>query len=450
MSSKFFTVVASTAVSALLLTGCGGINILNQDKQDDSADQTTGTESAYDTGFYNAEPHPGWRKKTWESLSLVTETNLVAAYTLLPYEVDEAFSGGRNPLRSDSFTDFQAGMPDQVAEKLNHLEQKWLGGYTQEAVDSAGKRGAEHSVHRFESPEDAQEAAQLMHDAYLAEGGTDYLGDANYPLENVDIAGDPKVLAAKDEQQQAQIAITTKDEYLMVAKTHNDKLDENSAVIPHGPDSMDWMSGYGRAFADKQAELLSDIPSHKTAKGYGQTDDWLPLDPDDILRYTLMPPRQGQSVGTTALPLNARLTASRFVSTPEVLRLYESSDIEAAGVAETLLLRASSPEQAEHIESEFTSIDANSGLFETLEPYDDPQNVPGTSCYSSPQTSSTFYFCYVRHENYLAYASFMDHAPVESDSASDEPEVDGKTKLSQMVAAQYLILQEAPTSSQAS
>ena len=46
MSSKFFTVVASTAVSALLLTGCGGINILNQDKQDDSADQTTGTESA--------------------------------------------------------------------------------------------------------------------------------------------------------------------------------------------------------------------------------------------------------------------------------------------------------------------------------------------------------------------------------------------------------------------
>ncbi|KGF22708.1 DUF7373 family lipoprotein [Corynebacterium tuscaniense] len=450
MSPRFLTVVASAAVIALLLTGCSGVSIFGEAEQHGSADQPAGADSPYDTGSYSAEPHQGWPENLWEPLGPVTEPNLVAAHTLLPYEVDGAFSRGRNPLRSDSFADFKATMPDQVAVKLDHLELEWLGGYTQEAVDPVENRGAKNSVHRFESPEDAQEASHLMHEAYLADGGTDYVGGGNYPLENVNIAGHPEILAVKDEPQQEQIAIATKDEYLMVATTHNAKLDENSAVIPHDPEAMGWMGGYGRGFVDKQGELIDGMRSHKTSKGYGYTNEWLPLDPDDILRYALMPPQEGQSVGTTPLPLNARLTAGRFVDTTAVLKLYESSDIEAAGVAETILLRASTPEQAERIQAGFTSIDAKPGHFETLEPYNDPQNVPGTSCYFSPQARSTYYFCYLRHENYLAYASYLAHDPAASEPAAGEQNVDGKMKLSQMVAAQYLILQEVPTNSGAS
>lgn len=448
MSSKFLTVAATAVASALLLTGCDLPLKGGDGAPGESTEDSLSMAPAYDTGSYRAEPHSGWPEDSWEELGPITETTLIGGQTLLPYEVDESFTLGRAPQRQSKFGLFLQLLPKQIQEKVTGLEPSYLTGYSHMASNADSTARAENSVLRFVSPEAAEEAANLLHEAYLAEGGTDYSTDEHYPLENVTIPGNDKIRAVKDERGSVQRAFIPKDEYLLFTYTSNARMDTAGNPIELGPDAMDWMVEYAKNFADKQLPLIDLIPSHKTSEGYGKSDEWPAPDPDDILRYTVMKPEDEKAVGGVPMALNARQLAGQYVEVPEMLKMYDNAKVEAAATAETTLLRAANAANAGLIEATYKAIDANSGTLTALEPYDEPQNVPGTSCYSSAEDGRTHYFCYLRYENYFAQASVVEFDPLKSEittsAAPDAEEKDPKTKLSQIMAAQYLILEQAP------
>ena len=108
-------------------------------------------------------------------------------------------------------------------------------------------------------------------------------------------------------------------------------------------------------------------------------------------------------------------------------------------------MRAPNEAHADLIEATLKALDAE---VEGIEPYDEPQNVPGTTCYTSPGNNATYYSCYLRYGNYVARGNLVDIKPDEDEvttsAAPDDQKVDVKTQLSHIMAAQYLILQEAP------
>ena len=449
MSSKFLTVVTFTIASALLLAGC-----YLPMKGGDSTPAETNEESltmarAYDTGSYRTKPHAGWPKETWESLGPITETTLIGANTVLPYEVDHRFRLGMTAQRQTTFELFTNTMPTGVPDRIASLEPTYLTGYTQRASDPLANSRAENTLLRFVSPEAAEEAAKILHEAFLAAGGTDFINDSPYPLENVSFPSNEKILASKDERRQILRAFVPKDEYVLYVYTNNLEVDADGNETQRGPEAMDWMSEYVKSTADMQLPLIDLIPSHKTPEGYGKSDEWQDVDPDDILRYTVLKPEDKNLVGVVPMSMNNRLFAAQFSNVPEILKMFDSAKIEAAAASETTLVRASNSANADLIEASFKAIDSNSADPATIQPYDEPQNVPGTTCYSSPQDGKTYYFCYLRFKNYFAYAGITESHPLD-DEVNTTPdsgveELEPKKTLSQLIAAQYYILEQAPT-----
>ena len=445
MSSKFLAIAATTVASALLLTGCNSADTGGDGKPAETTEATSTQAATYDTGAYKSTPHPGWPASAGETIGPITETTLIGANTLLPYEVDNRFSRGGLPQRQSTFELFSSLFASNIREKISSLEPTYLTGFTQLANDPKTKSNAENTVARFVSPQAAEDAAKLLNDTFLAEGGSDLATGDPAPLEKVTIPGKEDILASKDERRQVQRAFFTKDEYLFFVYTSNESLDENNDPIDHGPESMDWMQEYVKAFADKQLPLIDLIPSHKTAEGYGKSDEWPNPDPNDILRYAVMKPKEVELVGTVPVTLNARLLTSNYLDKAAILKLYDNAKIDAAASAETLLLRAPNEAHADLIEATLKALDAE---VEGIEPYDEPQNVPGTTCYTSPGNNATYYSCYLRYGNYVARGNLVDIKPDEDEvttsAAPDDQKVDVKTQLSHIMAAQYLILQEAP------
>ena len=120
-----------------------------------------------------------------------------------------------------------------------------------------------------------------------------------------------------------------------------------------------------------------------------------------------------------------------------------------ATASETTLVRASNAANADLIEASFKAIDSNSEDSATLQLYDEPQNVPGTTCYASPRDGQTYYFCYLRYKNYFAHAGITESHPLDDEVKttpdSGAEKLDPKKTLSQIIAAQYYILEKAPT-----
>ena len=449
MSSKFLTVAATAVASALLLTGCdlplkGGDGAPTK-----SSEESLSMAPAYDTGSYKPEPHPGWPEETWESLGPITETTLIGGNTLLPYEVDPRFTLGLTAQRQTTFELFTNTMPTGVPDRITSLEPTYLTGYTQRASDTLTNSRAENTLLRFVSPEAAKEAAKVLHEALLAAGGTDFINDSSYPLENVTFPSNETILASKDERRQILRAFVPKDEYVLYVYTSNLEVDANGNETQPGPEAMDWMSEYVNTTVDKQLPLIDLIPSHKTPEGYGKSDKWQDVDPDDILRYTVLKPEDKNLVGVVPMSMNSRLFAAQFSNVPEILKMFDSAKIEAAAASETTLVRASNAANADLIEASFKAIDSNSEDSATLQLYDEPQNVPGTTCYASPRDGQTYYFCYLRYKNYFAHAGITESHPLDDEVKttpdSGAEELDPKKTLSQIIAAQYYILEKAPT-----
>ena len=448
--SKFLT-VAAVLCSASLFVGCSATEGLlggdgKPEEEPTNEVQTEPEEPTFDTGPYRAEPHSGWPEEARENVGPIVETTLIGQNTLLPYEIDELFAKGRAPQREESFKVFKIGFADQIKDDLDQLEPTYLTGYTQMAQTKEKDRRAENSVYRFVSPDAAKDAAKVIHEAWLAEGGTNYGDDSTYGLEEVEVPGPEGILATKDTEQQVLHVLYPKDEFLYVLYLTNEIFDENFERKEFADDSLDWAFEYAGEYVEKQAPLIDALPTHKTPEGFGKTDDWYEVDPDDILRFTVFAPEGVQRVGAVPSTMNARMAASIYHETPEVLRMFDNAQVEAAAVTETVLFRASNSSHADLIQATFRAIDSNIEDAPAPQPYDEPQGIPGTECYSQARGKDTLRFCYLRYENYFAHANVMEYARNDDAVTTDEQqEEDPEQKLSQIIAAQYEILKHAPT-----
>lgn len=444
-------VVAAVAASALL-TGCSSPSepVLSTGETDEttasSASDGATPETQFDTGNFNAEPHPGWSRDSAE-IGPIVEAMRIGSATLLPYEVDDSFArGGASSILS--FEGVQDVVPKPVFEALQPLAESYLTGYGRVGLQKNMPHRAQQSLLRFTDPESAQQAAHIIQETMLAKGGGTIVPEDRQPIPAVEVPGQPEVLATIDTPGGVMTSVRAVNEFVLLADTRNTAVTdgrESPEDFEKKLADVEWMPAYHAAFYTKQVPLIDTIPTHKTAEGVGKSDQWPEADPDDLLRYTLMPAENTRKAYRTPSWANERLMAGNYTNVDERFRMFTQADITAMAQAETLVYRTANPQQAELLRATFTVEDAES----EPQPYDEPQGVPGATCSTFPTAHGTRYNCTLVYENY-----FVDAGVTEIDGATpdvgakpsqeSEPMPDAKTQLSQMIAAQYLLLTKAP------
>lgn len=448
--------LASAGLASVLLVGCsaGAPPDTSQDQARDQAQDTaqgtdaqvgSGENASFDTGTYRSEPHSGWPRDD-DKIGQITELTEIGSATLLPYEVDERFSHGGAAIRQSNWDALEFGFPDVAYDAMQGLAGNFLHGFTRLGLTETGNEKAELSLLRFTDAESAQRAAELFHDTILEQGGKDPSGE-RYGLEPVDIPGQPGALATLDPRTGTLRSALAVDEFVLYTVTLN--IAHINAEAPGEAEAaltqVDWMPQFHADFLTKQTPLIATIATRKTPEGFGKSDQWPEADPDDLLRFAVMPADNTQKSGRMPAWANARMMAGNYSNVGERFVMFEQADILAMAQAETLLYRTANQKQAELLRATLAAEQAES----EREEYTDPQGVPGTTCFREPTHGAVRYSCTLVYENYFAEAFVSEIEAATPDvgakpSAEDDPAPDAKTQLSQMMAAQYLLLQQAP------
>lgn len=469
---RILTSLTATATAAALLTGCAGTDAENTtaDPAQDGAQASSNTvgsggQAEYDTGAYRTEPLPGW-SETSDQDGPVVEMARIADNTVLPFEVDEDFTESTRVEYYDAVGKFAFDLPQEGLDRLKAIDSKFLVGYGTTAAAENG-RVATNTVVRYVDPQGAKAAAEALMQTFITEGPEKILeGDADQPGFLIEVPQLPTAQAARS-QNGAQFALVdTHNEYLMFTRSwlttdsSEQQLDDDAFAtaspaadapveVAVTPELMQWQVDYATGFVEKQTPLLDTIPAKKTEAGFGTSGTWPEVDPDDILRFTLASPTD-DSVPRTysfASAMGKRQMAGNYASVPEMLTVLDQAGVEAMAQNQTRLFRAKNKESAELLAATLGALRADG----EVEYWDEPQGVPGVTCSTTFENEfSSTHVCNLVYENYFATAavSETDYSRGEErvgDSGKEAPKVDPKTQLSQAMAAQYLILQQAPT-----
>ena len=435
---------AMLTVTALFSTGCSVLDIAGKSGEgpaepttDEVLDQP-GPE--LDTGSYSTEPHKGW-PETDDGLGPSAEITLLANNTLLPYEVNKDFKRGTASRRLWNFDSLSLDLPKVTRDRLAPLGDKFLVGYAYLADDGSPDRGVGNFVLRFEDPESAQKAADAISETNLKEGSMYFFeDDPHRPGTVEDLPNYNDATAVRTDDGKSVDAVTVHKEYLLMSTAFAS--DDNADA-----ETKKWQGAYISEFFTKQVPILDTLKTHKTAAGYGFSDEWPALDPKDILKYTVMAPRDEsvRALGGLPMALEPRGMAGGYKEVPEILSMIDQAQVEAMADMETTLYRTKNPEGAKLILATMHALGADLNH----QPWDPPQEVQGMECWQDSRSTGTVYTCYLVYENYFAESSAYegDKDPDAVEGSDDgKTTMDPKLQLSQAMAAQYLILQKAPTS----
>lgn len=463
-SLRTLTSITATVTAAVLLTGCAGTGA--EHGEGEAAPDTPGTntvatagEAQYDIGAYKSDPLPGWGETSDQDGPTVEMTN-IANSTVLPFEVDKDFTESTRVEYYDHLSKFALDLPQEGLDRLRAIESKFLLGYGATAAAEDG-RVASNIVVRFVDPEGAKAAADALVETFLTEGPEKALeSDPDQPGFIIEVPQLPDAQAVRAQNGTEFDLVSTHNEYLMLTKTwlttdspeqllDSDPSAEGPVEVAVSPELMQWQVDYASGFVDKQTPLLDTISTKKTEAGYGTSNTWPAVDPDDILRFALASPTDDATprIYSFTGAMNKRQMAGNYASVPQMLNVLDQSGVEAMAQNQTRLFRAKNKESAELLAATLSALRSDG----EIEYWDDPQGVPGTKCSTTfADEFSTIYACDLVYENYFATATISetDYSRGEQrvgDNDGDAPKVDPKTQLSQAMAAQYLILQQAPT-----
>ena len=461
---RTLTSITATATAAVLLTGCTGTS--EEDGTDEAGQDISHTntvaavgEAQYDTGAYRSEPPAGWSETTDQDGPTVEMTN-IANNTVLPYEVDKDFTESTRVEYFDHLGKFAFDLPKEGLDRLRAIEPKFLLGYGTTAAAEDG-RVASNIVVRFVDPEGAKAAADALVETFTTEGPEKVLeSDPNQPGFLIEVPQLSGAQAVRSQNGTAFDLVSTHNEYLIFTTswltTDSPEQLLDDAPLTNGPvevvvspELMQWQVEYATDFIEKQTPLLDTIPTKKTTAGYGSSDTWPAVDPDDILRFTLASPTDDATQRTYSFTgaMNKRQMAGNYSSVPQMLNALDQAGVEAMAQNQTRLFRTKNKESAELLGATLSALRSDG----EIEYWDEPQSVPGTKCSTTFENEfSTIYACDLVYENYFATAtiSATDYSHGEQrvgEDSENASKVDPKTQLSQAMAAQYLILQQAPT-----
>lgn len=443
-------VLVSAGLASTLLVGCssGPSQDATESPAQNSAQGTdtqvaVGEKASFDTGTYRSEPHAGWPRDD-EKIGQITELTKIGSATVLPYEVDERFSHGGAAIRQSNWDSLGVEFPQVAYDAMQGLASQFLHGFTRLGLSDTGSEKAELSLLRFTDAESAQRAAELFQSTMVDQGGKDLSGK-RYGLEPVEVPGQPGALATLDPQAGLMRSAMAVDEFMLYAVTTNTL--HNNPGAPGKEETaltqVDWMPQFHADFLAKQTPLIATIPTRRTPSGFGTSNQWSEADPDDLLRFAVLPADNTQKSGRMPAWANERMMAGNYSNVGERFVMFEQANILAMAQAETLLYRTANQKQAELLRATLAAEEAEG----EREEYTDPQGVPGTECYREPVHGGVRYACTLIYDNYFAEAFVSEVEGAAPDvgakpSAEDAP--DAQTQLSQMMAAQYLLLQQAP------
>ncbi|MGV0432215.1 DUF7373 family lipoprotein [Corynebacterium sp. 20_84] len=416
----------------------------------DSAGAEQGDQDGqFDTGEYRTTPHPGWTMD--DKLGPISETNMIGQNTLLPYEVDEDFPKGRATNRETDFDFFTMRFDKPTQEALEELRTSFLTGYAHGGKTENGDKLVENVVYRFVDAESAKKAVNLIEQSKYSSGTVFPLTGDEEELSPLEIPGHADAVGKIAPSRGSAKAVTAHNEFvILTSASHELNFDPSGEADPQAfEEKNQWMAPYMGAFIDKQIPLLDTLPTKKTEQGFGMSDQWQPMDPDDILKYVVMAPEGVDRVGPPPAATNNRMMAGNFSDQKHILTALDQSRVEASAQGETVLFRTKNEASAELLRASMNVIDATG----TAEEYDEPQGLPGTKCHTFPTERGDVHSCTLVDGNYFAAASVKEADPTLDQSpevggkettAEDKNDVDPRTKLSQIMAAQHALLKDAP------
>lgn len=428
--------VAALALSGLMLSSCsqlpGGDGSEGSGENVGAAASTTSEmKEDFDTGEYDTTFYEPFREITDENSGKLTETTEIINNLLLAAEVDDAYEAASVAWKP-FIGDWAFG---GTREKLisDRFPEQYQSGASRTFRSSEGDRVFSVSAYRFDSPETAQEVqAALAADARTGDESSRPYTDR--PIEALE---GTIALEAPSEPPENEYA-TGEDADLTTFSTHNEFLVTASLSAPEEITDGDtaFVSDYLRA----QAPLLDAVPTHRTEAGFGRLENWVDVDPDDVVRHAVRPLAEDSEYNYPAR-LNSRGFAGLYgLDYAKTSDAFRSAGVEGVGAWDTAVVRTRDEAAAEDFRDFLKEEDsANEPT-----PYEEPQGLPNTTCATTLDELSKTYSCTMVYGRYVAQSSITDK-DLGSETAvnRDGTEEESKTKLSQRMAAQYELFKDA-------
>lgn len=431
------TVLAALALTAVSVSGCSDAN-------EDSADggENVGAveaEKDFDTGDYDTTFYAPFKEATDPATGEVAESLEILKGLPLPSEVNKDFD-------EVVWHILEPGHNLEVVDSkaFNDHAQQYQSGVNHRSRSSEDGRQFDITVYRFDSPETAGEVQAAYADELRAEDEDNLYGP--FTDRPVEALGDTVVLENHPEPSESGTS-TFNDFQTKTLSTHNEFLIATTLSSPEeiGDEDLDFVGDYLRL----QAPLLDAVPTHRTEAGYGRLENWAEIDPDDVSRYALYPVEGSDESGYIPASMNARTFATElglnYVKTKDAFR---AADVESAGSWLTNVVRTRDEAGAEKFRD---FLDEENAVNEPTA-YEEPQGVPGTTCseyIDGSYLDEKIYSCVMVHGRYVVHSSIDEYpesdgedAVNKDDSATDD-KTDPKTRLSQRMAAQYELLEDA-------
>lgn len=471
--AKNFKFAATALAASLLLVGCS-----NQTASEPAADPTTEatnlgvgnvatteTEATaqYDHGAYFPEYRTPFRQPDSIGTGSITQSNNIADGSVIGFEVNPEL----NVLTESGFIsaagDLWEFMYTNYASALKEGNVPIQGGYWISNTTEDKNYDLTTAIIRLDSPETARKVAQQLNEISTTQGGSLY--------EYQQLVDDPSLI--EPDFVYAPTTVKSPSRNTLASGTVGEKLnqvDQKNAtlqtVTPHNEfvlytesitdleDSEVARADVG-TFLNKQIPLLDLIPTHKTKAGYGKTDGFLPADEHGLTRYAVTTPAELQGSLHIGGELSARGYATTQTNPEYVLKAFDLAGIDHVGTWETSVGQASNPDSANLFQSAYLS----SAKEDDFTSYDEPQALPNTKCITTDTSLGGHLECVMVFEDKIAlgFENFTKSVDTSDSSDSIDPTSsegetdpfrptnfeDAKKLLSQKMAAQYLIFQNA-------
>lgn len=457
---QYLKVSCATVMAGALMVSCSGA-----DKDASAGEEKDGkaknaassaAEKKWDTGIYETTYRAPFDEASVTDIKdgVVPESSLLAKNMPLPYELDPELNRGKGSTDVHFAGRLSMAFGNEAAEAGKAFDDKLQAGFLNSAHNDDNSREVVWAVVRYDSPETAKEAAAAYGKAMATV--PDFISDPSdititpngfQPLSDPAYGYDTKY--GKIDNQSTELA-TSYNEYVLLTWAR-------VSEVSSAEDEQELAAEYLK----KQVALLETLPMHKTDAGVGTNDGFTEFDPDGLWRYAVKIPKEYRN-GYTPLPssMNTRSLTARWVEQDLMSAALKAAGVETAFLNADVLMKARNAEAASSLTSALVSYDIEDGWEEYIE----PQDLPNTRCLSRDDTLNMVKLqCYTFYDDFVAYGSTFystddegqDANAVDSSeenageedwadkSVTPKDEEEAKQRMSQMLAAQLKIFEDA-------
>ncbi|HJE90580.1 MAG TPA: hypothetical protein K8V11_06190 [Dietzia timorensis] len=420
-----------------VVVALAGCSTLNGNGDGDGEDAEAGSSmsetapldpEALDTGDYPTEPQPEFGPTDEHSI-LEYETQRLAEYVALPYEIDPELSESTNvTIHTIRAGEALIGAGLNSAESALVAERGLLygfvgGGETETTRVTDPKKSLVTGVWRFESPESAQAAAAaITHYMQTGEGAPEKEAaeEAEFfqPATPEELPGRPdaqvvSMIPELDDSVERVFSFVPKGNYITY----------NYAETPVG--EKQWSLDTISKSLEVQEPLTEQFVGYPTKEQRGDAEPpETIIDQDNVIIYTIPTQEDENNLDGATMASYGPRGLAHFYEDQKALRdAVTEAGAEHTGMWGTTVFRAKSDDAAQRLLDEFLRIDSD----EDFKATDSPVGLPDAKCKKNLHELGRIDVCYVLNGRYIGVAQ----------------EIDETERVHQKISAQALILEKA-------